>query len=193
MTTIASIQGNGWVVMGADSQSTISEYRRLLMGGHKVYDNNGILIAGCGQGRGLDLLHKAFDAPHPGAEMIELAELDSWMVFQFMDDVRELFVESGYDMKDDGDYAQHNSAFLVAVNGVAYFVDDDYSVDRDSRGFMTAGSGGDYASGALHALGDSIFESVDAAKLAMTRAIEAAKAYDVYTGGDIRLYVQMAP
>lgn len=190
MTTIASIQGDGWVVMGSDTQSTIAEYRVLKMGGHKIYDNNGVLIAGCGQGRGLDILHKGWSAPHPGSKMTKLEELDEWMVYQFMKDVRTIFIDSGYDMKDDGDFAQHESAFIVAVNGVAYFIDDDYSVDRDIRGFMSAGSGGDYAAGALAAQGRKIFSSVDAAQRAMRVAIDAAKEFDIYSGGDTEIFVQ---
>lgn len=176
--------------MAADSQSTVSEYRVLKMSGHKVYTNNDVMIAGCGMGRGLDLMHKGWEASHPGPSMKDLAELDEWMVYQFMSDVREVFVEAGYDMKDDGDYAQHESAFIVAINGVAYFIDDDYSVDRDARGFMSAGSGGDYAAGALYAQGDKIFESIESATEALTIAINAAKEYDVYSGGETRIYIQ---
>lgn len=190
MTTIASIQGDGWVVMGSDTQSSISDYRILKMAGHKIYTNNGVMIAGCGQGRGLDLLHKGWEASHPGPKMTKPEELDEWMVYDFITGVRELFVEAGYDMKDDGDFAKHESAFIVAVNGVAYYIDDDYSVDRDARGFMSAGSGGDYATGALYAMGDIIFKNIDTATTAMKIAIDAAKEYDVYSGGETRIYIQ---
>lgn len=190
MTTIASIQGDGWVVIGADTQSTLNEYRVLKMSGHKVYNNNGVLIAGCGQGRGLDLLHKGWVAPHPGATAKTDEMLDAWMVKTFIPKVRELFIEAGYDMKEDGDFAQHESAFLIAINGVVYYLDDDYSVDRDSRGFMSAGSGGDYAIGALATCTKTMFKSVESASRAMRTAINVAKDYDAYSGGDTHIYVQ---
>lgn len=189
MTTIAAIQGDGWVVIGADTQSTLDEYRVLKMSGDKVYDNNGILIAGCGQGRGLDLLHKGWDAPKPPPSMNTGEKLDRWMVSEFVPKVRELFIEHGYDMKDDGDFAQHESKFLVAVRGFVYILDDDYSVDRDIRGLTTSGSGGDYALGALHAQGKKIFRTEEDAVRAMVVAIGAAKEYDVYSGGETRTYI----
>ena len=189
MTTIAAIQGDGWVVIGADSQSTLNDYRALNMVGEKVYNNNGILIAGAGMGRGLDLMHKGWQAPKPPRNVKTPEQLDQWMVYGFMPAVRQLFVESGYDMKDLGDHARHDSAFIVAVNGTAYYIDDDYSVDRDIRGYMTTGSGGDYATGALYAQGPKMFRSIDAATKALTTAVNAAKDFDVYSGGDTRIYI----
>lgn len=189
MTTIAAIQGDGWVVMGADSQGTYNDSKRLLMQGEKVYDNNGILIAGCGMGRGLDLIHKAWTAPKPRPDQT-IEQLDKWMARTFIPKLRQLFIDAGYDMKDDGDYAQHESVFLIAVQGVLYIIDDDYSFDREARGTITSGSGGDYAQGALHAQGNSIFKSIHKASHAMTKAIDAAKEYDVYSGGETKIYVQ---
>ena len=189
MTTIAAIQGDGWVVMGADSQGTYAEYRRVLMDGDKVYDNNGLLIAGCGMGRGLDLMQKAWVAPKPRGKKTP-EQMDYWMAKTFIPAMRELFIRSGYDMKDDGDYAQHDSVFLVAVQGILYIIDDDYSFDRDARKSITSGSGGDFAQGALFAQGTDIFKSIESAKKALKIAVDAAKAYDVYSGGETRVYVQ---
>lgn len=192
MTTIAAIQGEGWVVMGSDTQSTLDDYRAMKMGGRKIYENNGYLIGGAGMGRGLDLLHKGWAAPKPPRNIKTADELDHWLVYGFIPAMRELFIESGYDMKDFGDFARHESAFIIAVRGIAYYVDSDYAIDRESRGIMTTGSGGDYAMGALHAQGKQIFKSVDAASKAVTLAIEAAKEFDVYSGGETHIFVQKA-
>lgn len=189
MTTIAAIQGDGWVLMGADTQSTVNDYKRLKMSGEKVYDNNGILIAGCGQGRGLNLLHHAWTAPKPPVSR-DPEKLDVWMAKTFIPKMRELFIKSGYDMKDDGDYAQHDSVFLVAVNNVLYYVDDDYSFDRESRRYLASGSGGDFALGALTTLGNGIFKDIASAKKALIAAVNAAKQFDVYTGGETKTYLQ---
>lgn len=191
MTTIAAIQGDGWVVMGADTQGTYNDYRVVKMKGDKVYNNNGILIAGCGQGRGLDILHKAWKAPKPPRIMDE-AQLDIWMARTFIPKMRQIFIESGYDMKDDGDFAQHESVFLIAVQGVLYIVDDDYSFDRDARNFITSGSGGDFAQGALYAQGPKIFKTIAEASKALTVAIDAAKEFDTNSGGETRIYIQEA-
>lgn len=190
MTTIVAVQGDGWVVMGSDTQSTLDDYRVLRMGGHKIYNNNGVLIAGAGQGRGLDLLHKAWEAPTPPKTMTSSEELDEWMVYNFAAEVRELFIENGYDMKDDGHFAQHSSAFLIAVNGLVYYLDDDYSVDRDARGIMFSGTGGDFAAGALYAQGSKVFRSPEDAVKAITIAIEIAKSLDAFSGGETKTYIQ---
>lgn len=192
MTTIAAIQGDGWVVMGADTQATYHDYRTIYMKDDKVIDNNGILIAGCGIGRGMNLLQKGWKAPKPAANRTP-EQLDRWMVNTFIPGMRHLFVEGGYDMKDDGDYAQFENVFIVAVQGQVYIVDEDYSVDRCARNYFTSGSGGDFAQGSLYSSwksGKKIFTDKEAAIKAMTIAIDAAKDFDSNSGGDTRIYVQ---
>ena len=190
MTTIAAIQGDGWVVMGSDSQGTYNDSKRLLMQGGKVYNNNGILIAGCGMGRGLDLMHKAWKAPKPTRKYADVEDLDIWMARTFIPKMRQLFIDAGYDMKDDGEYAMHESVFLIAVQGVLYIIDDDYSFDREVRGYITSGSGGDYAQGSLFSAKAEIFTDIEHAKEAMETAIDAAKEFDIFSGGETRLYTQ---
>jgi len=191
MTTIAAIQGDGWVVMGADSQSTYLEYRKLFMKDHKIIDNNGILIAGCGIGRGMNLLQRGWKAPKPRANMSP-EQLDNWMIKTFIPGMRKLFVDGGYDMKDDGDFAQFENVFIVAVQGHLYVIDEDYSVDRDERNYFTSGSGGDFAQGSLYRSGPKLFTDFDYAQKEMKTAIEAAKEFDSNTGGEVRIYVQEA-
>lgn len=189
MTTIAAIQGDGWVVMGADTQATFNEYRKVYMVDDKVIENNGILIAGCGLGRGMNLLQRAWKAPKPRVNL-STEQLDVWMVKTFIPSMRKLFIENGYDMKDDGDYAKFENVFIVAVQGTVYIIDEDYSYDRDSRSFITSGSGGDFAQGALFAAGPSAFKNIEAAKKAMKVAIDAGREFDSNSGGESRIYVQ---
>lgn len=193
MTTIAAIQGKNWVVMGADTQSTHDEYRRVKMSDDKVVSNNGILIAGCGMGRGLNLLHYVFKAPKPQPERT-VEQLDRWMSNIFIPEMRQCFMDNGYDMKDDGDFAQHESVFLVAVQGIVYIVADDYSWDRDARNYITSGSGGDFAQGSLYrsAQTNKIFTNIAEAKKEMKIAIDAAKDFDINSGGETKIYVQEA-
>lgn len=191
MTTIAAVQGDGWVVMGADTQGTYHEYRKVYMTDDKVIDNNGILIAGCGLGRGMNLLQRAWKAPKPRSLMTP-EQLDVWMVKTFIPKMRELFIKHGYDMKDDGDYAKFENVFIVAVQGHVYIIDEDYGYDRDIRKYITSGSGGDFAQGALFAAGPKIFKNLEEAKKAMQTAIDAAKEFDSNSGGETRIYIQEA-
>lgn len=194
MTTIAAIQGEGWVVMGADSQGTYNDYRNVFMKDHKVVDNNGVLIAGCGIGRGMNLLQRGWKAPKPKT-LLTPDKLDTWMIKTFLPGMRKLFIDNGYDMKDDGDYAQFENVFLVAVQGTFYIIDEDYSLDRDARNYFATGSGGDFAQGSLYtsaSMGRKIFTDVDAAAKAMTAAVNAAKDFDTNSGGETRIYTQYA-
>ena len=189
MTTIAAIQGKNWVVMGAETNSTHDDYRRVKMTDDKVINNNGILIAGCGTGRGMNLLQHTFKAPRPAPDRTP-DQLDKWVSNIFIPEMRQLFMDHGYDMKAEGEYAQHDTVFIIAVQGVVYLLDEDYSWDRDIRGYITSGSGGDFAQGVLYASGEKIFTNIAEAKKAMKKAIECAIEFDVYSGGDVRLYVQ---
>jgi ATP-dependent protease HslVU (ClpYQ) peptidase subunit len=193
MTTIAAVQGKNWVVMGADSQSTHDDYRRVRMADDKVINNNGILIAGCGSGRGMNLLQYVFKSPKPQPGLTT-DKLDRWMSNIFIPEMRQTFMDHGYDMKDDGDYAQHDGVFLVAVQGVLYIIDDSYAWDRDSRGYITSGSGGDFAQGSLYrsAQNGKLFTNLTEAKKEMKLAIDSAKEFDIYSGGESRIYVQQA-
>ena len=189
MTTIAAIQGKNWVVMGADTQSTHGEYRKVYMSDDKVINNNGVLIAGCGSGRGTNLVQHVFKSPQPSPGRT-IEQLDKWMTTIFIPELRQTFMDHGYDMKDDGDFAQHESVFLVAVQGVVYIIDDDYSWYRDIRGYITSGSGGDFAQGVLFGADQKIFTNLAEAKKAMKKAIEAGIAFDSNSGGEARVYVQ---
>lgn len=191
MTTIAAIQGDGWVVMGADSQGTYNDYRNVYMKDHKVVNNNGILIAGCGIGRGMNLLQRGWKAPKPSRSLTP-DQLDTWMIKTFIPGMRKLFIENGYDMKDDGDYAKFENVFLIAVQGTLYILDEDYSLDRDSRNYFATGTGGDFAQGSLYSAGSKIFTDIEAASKAMTLAVDAAKEFDTNSGGETRVYIQEA-
>ena len=191
MTTIAAIQGKNWVVMGADTQSTHGEYRKVYMADDKVINNNGILIAGCGSGRGSNLIQHVFKAPKPQPNRT-LEQLDKWLTTIFIPELRQVFMDNGYDMKADGEFAQHDSEFIVAVQGVLYIIDDDYSWDRDKRGYIASGSGGDFAQGVLYGAGEKIFTNQAEAKKAMKKAIDAGMEFDSNSGGEARIYVQQA-
>jgi ATP-dependent protease HslVU (ClpYQ) peptidase subunit len=186
MTTLAAIQGKGWVVMGCDSRSSDEEGRPMEMATHKIVENNGALIAGAGAGRGSNILQFGWKAPKPTAA----ENLDIFMTQKFIPQMREAFINAGYDMKEDGDAASHDSQFLVSIRGVVYPIFEDYSWDRDIRGIYYAGSGSPIALGAMAALGIDDVQDAQQAERLVRKAIEIATEWDIYTSGPIITKIQ---
>ena len=91
MTTLAAIQGDGWSVIGCDSRSSDDSGRPIDMATPKIVENNGILIAGSGAGRGSNLLQYGWKAPRPGAG----ENLDLFVTKKFIPAMRKLFIDAG--------------------------------------------------------------------------------------------------
>ena len=181
MTTLIAVQGKGWSVLGCDSRSSDESGRLIKMATHKIVENNGILIAGSGAGRGSNIMQFGWKAPRPTAHQ----DLDIYMTQVFIPAMRKTFIEAGYDMKEDGEAAAHDSSFIVSVKGVIYPIFEDYSWDRDTRGIYYSGSGGDVALGALEALGISKVTSVISAEKIVQKAIHIASQWDIHTSEPI--------
>ena len=114
MTTLAAIQGDGWAVIGCDSRSSDDSGRPMNLATHKIIENNGILIAGSGSSRGSNILQFGWKAPKPTVN----ENLDKFMTQKFIPQMRQAFIDAGYDMKEDGDAAEHDSSFIIVVRGV---------------------------------------------------------------------------
>lgn len=186
MTTLAAIQGNGWSVIGSDSRSSDEHGRPIDMATNKIIENNGILIAGSGAGRGSNLLQFGWKPPKP-----KLSEdLDVFMTKRFIPSMRKIFIDAGYDMKEDGDSAAHDSQFIVSIRGILYPIFEDYSWDRDTRGIYYSGSGGDIAIGAMEALNVGRVTSASAAEKIIKKAIEISTKWDIYSSGPIITKIQ---
>ena len=188
MTTLVAIQGNGWAAVGCDSRSSGDDGRFMELATHKIIENNGILIAGSGASRGSNILQFGWKAPKPRVT----DDLDVFMTQTFIPAMRKLFIDSGYDMKEDGDAAAHDSQFLIVVRGVIYPVFEDYSWDRDSRGIYYGGSGGDVALGVMEALHINKAKTPEQAEKIIHRAIEVACMWDIYTSAPIITKIQYA-
>jgi hypothetical protein len=186
MTTLAAIQGDGWSVIGCDSRSSDDSGRPIDMATPKIVDNNGILIAGSGAGRGSNLLQYGWKAPKPRVG----EDLDLFVTQKFIPAMRKLFVDAGYDMKEDGDAAAHDSQFLISIRGIIYPIFEDYSWDRDVRGIYYSGSGGDIAIGVMEALRINRVETATQAEKIIKKAIDIASKWDIYTGGPIITKIQ---
>jgi ATP-dependent protease HslVU (ClpYQ) peptidase subunit len=188
MTTLAGIQGNGWAVLGCDSRATLEGGRIIEIGTAKVIENNGILIAGAGSGRGSNILHFGWEAPRPVGKV----DLDEWMTKTFVPSMRKAFIDAGYDAKAEDSAAEHDSEFLICVKSRLYYLFDDYSWDRDTRGIFTCGSGGELALGALDALNAENANTPETATKKMKQAITTAIKYDSNSGGNVLTFIQRA-
>ena len=187
MTTLAAIQGDGWAVIGCDSRSSDDSGRPMNLATHKIIENNGILIAGSGASRGSNLLQFGWKAPKP----TQTENLDKFMTQKFIPSMRKLFIDAGYDMKEDGDVAEHDSSFLIVVRGVIYPVFEDYSWDRDTSGIYYSGSGGDIALGAMEALlGEYQYLEAEGAESVVRSAISIASKWDIHTAQPIIVMTQ---
>jgi ATP-dependent protease HslVU (ClpYQ) peptidase subunit len=188
MTTLAAIQGDGWAVIGCDSRASDEGGRYMDLATHKIVDNNGILIAVSGASRGGNIAQFGWKAPKPRVN----EDLDIFMTTKFIPSLRKAFQDAGYEGKDDGAAAEHDSSLIVSVRGVIYPIFEDYSWDREDRNVYYSGSGGDIALGALEVLNYQKIKSPEAAEKALRKAIEAAIKHDIYSGGEIHTYVQEA-
>ena len=188
MTTLAAIQGDGWTVIGCDSRASDESGRYMELATSKIIENNGILIAVSGASRGGNIAQFGWKPPKPRAN----EDLDVFMTTKFIPSLREAFIKAGFEGKEDGDAAWHDSNLLVSIRGVLYPIFNDYSWDREARKIYYAGSGGDIAVGALEILNYEKIKTPEAAEKALRRAIEAACKHDIYSGGEIHTYVQEA-
>jgi hypothetical protein len=155
----------------------------------KVVANGPYLIAVSGSSRGGNIAQFGFSPPQP-PENANDAALDKFMTRKFIPQLREAFIEGGYDAKPDSDSATHDSPLLVIVSGVIYPVEIDYSWDREVRNIYYAGSGGDVALGAMVALGIQKSKDAVAAASIIKRAVAIACEWDVYTNPPIIVETQ---
>jgi len=188
MTTLAAIQGEGWSVIGCDSRASDEGGRYMDLATHKIVDNNGVLIAVSGASRGGNIAQFGWKPPKPRTN----EDLDQFMTNRFIPSLREAFIKSGYEGKEDGSAAEHDSQLIVSVRGVIYPIFNDYSWDRETRNVYYSGSGGDLALGALEALNYEKAKTPEAAEKILKKAIEIAIKHDIYSGGEIHTYVQEA-
>lgn len=189
MTTLVAVQGNGWAAIGCDSRATEDNGMVMQLATPKIIENNGYLIAVAGASRGGNLVQFGWKPPKPKANL-SLEALDMFMTKTFIPALRKLFIDSGFDMKDDGDTASFDSNLIVSVQGVIYPIFEDYSWDREDRNIYIAGSGSSYALGAMCAQGYEKCKTPEQAEKMIRKSIEIAKQWDAFTAGDIHTFIQ---
>ena len=195
MTTILAVQGNGWAVVGFDSRISTEDTNRvstLGRGVEKITRNGDYLIGAAGDVRAINLLSYAFNPPKP--EDLTGTKLDRFMTTKFIPALRKCFEDQGYAVKGSDEGAVHNSTVLVVVNGTIYEIDSDYAWARDTYGIYAAGSGGDYALGALHGMfGPSRELHIEKTKAYVRKALEVGARLDAGSGAPFHILFQASP
>jgi ATP-dependent protease HslVU (ClpYQ) peptidase subunit len=193
MTVLAAFQGDGFAVIGADSRASDYGGRVMVLSNRKVvwdeYEN--YLFAITGATRGGNLIQQGWTPPTPPVWQ-GIDELDKFMTRDFIPQLRELFVDAGYEgVTLDGASAQHDTNFLVAVQGIIYPIMEDYSWDRDTRNIYYNGSGGDVALGTMVGLGiDKCKSDPKKAKAIIKKAVEAACAWNAFCAAPVIIETQ---
>jgi len=185
MTTIAAIQGPDWVVVAADSQSSGEDGFAINIPDGKVFKNSNIVFAGAGAVRGINLLQHDFAPP-----VINTKDTDKYVTRQLIPAIRRTFAEAGYEISKTDAAVENDNIWIVVVKGQVYRIDEDYSWERTVNNLYVAGSGEQFALGAMEALTNgTMVDDLAKAKKIATKAIQIASKYDVATGGKITVTV----
>ena len=185
MTTLIAIQHDDWCLIAGDSQTTFYNLGDDCSPMGKIAQNGKYLIAGAGTVRGMNIAQHNFNPPPPVKK-----NLDKFMISQFIPALRQAFVKSGYDMKDDGDIAQHDNNFIVAAFGTLYFIDEAYGLERSGNNLYVSGTGMQLALGAAYALGINEVDDWEEACEIAYKAVKAAIKYDIHSGGRVQIALQ---
>lgn len=188
MSTVLGIQGDGWCVLGADSQSSLGNRKsKKSRAEGKLVRRQKLIIGVVGDVRALDLV-SIFKPPvtkHTGR---------NYLVKDFIPALIDSFIKHYYlqvtQEEDDLEgKAVSGSVFLVARQGKLYRISQDFSASADTRGLFAIGSGEDYALGALAVIWKT-GGTIEEARVAVRQALKVAAGYDVYTSGPFYTYSQ---
>jgi ATP-dependent protease HslVU (ClpYQ) peptidase subunit len=186
MTTIASIQGNGWSVVGYDSRVSEDDGRYYTLPKHsgKVVSNSGYLLGAAGDMRAVNILTDVFKPP-PAADLAGV-KLDKFMTSRFIPELKSCFEENNY-----GKDGEQESSILVSVNGVVYDIGSNYEWCHDEYGVYGLGSGGNYALGCLYSsLGAINSRTIEDAKSQVRDALTIAARLDHRSGAPFNVLIQ---
>jgi ATP-dependent protease HslVU (ClpYQ) peptidase subunit len=185
MTTLVGIQGDGWCLLGADSKASDTDGSFIYLQDSKIFPNGPTLIAGSGAVRTLNILEYGWTAPRYRGKTPE-----EYMTRYFIPSLRRKLVEAGSEWKKEDEVAKFDNGLLIAVKGKIFKVSDDYSWETSLSRLYRGGSGGDYALGAMIALGaENIIDREQTESIAR-QAINAAITADLFSGGDVVIRYQ---
>ena len=151
----------------------------------KIAINGKYLVAAAGTVRGMNIIQHSFRPPTPPK-----TNLDSFMVNKFIPALRKAFVDSGYEMKENGDIASFDNDLIIAANGIIYFIDEVYGLERNKENLHVTGTGKQLALGAAVALGINDVSSFEEATEILKQAVKTAIKFDIYSGDAVQIAIQ---
>lgn len=191
MTTIAAVQGDGWAVVGYDSQVTemLAGGRKFVLpkNSQKVVKNGDYLLGSAGSLRGLNLLANVFKPPTPPAKNVKEETLDKFFCSVFVPELRNCFENNSF-----GKEGTQDSDILVILRGRVYQLGSDYEWSPDQDGIYAIGSGSGYALGSLYTTSTAIGKklSPEQAKLNVKKALEVSSKLDACTSEPFEVIIQ---
>jgi ATP-dependent protease HslVU (ClpYQ) peptidase subunit len=176
MTCIVGLVEQDKVIMGADSAGS-DGWILLEYGSPKLFRNGEFLIGFTSSWRMGQLLRYSLRPP----VMAPDADIEEYMVTEFVEAVRTCFKDGGWARKDEEQ--ESGGCFLVGVRGRLFFVDDDYQVGTLAEGFAAVGSG------QMAALGSLFTSQGQPASIRVEQALRAAERFTATVRSPFRIEV----
>lgn len=190
MTTILAVQGDGWAVIGSDTQWSTDDGRVGKSTQSKVITLNKYLIGIAGYTRGANVIQHNFTPPAPPPKA-QGQKLNKFVVSQFVPAYKAVLEGTGVGLPQyDDEVAKTTIDCLVVVNGTIFQIDEDYGTDMDANRLYAIGSGSDYGLGALQALTDKKKLTIPMAKQAILKSLSISAKFDAGTGAPFHVFTQ---
>lgn len=192
MTTILAIQGEGWAVIGSDTQWQDDYGRVGRMNQPKIVSVGKYLIGIAGDTRGANIVQHMFAPP---ALPVKLSgnKLANLMVAQFIPALKECLEKNGAGRPQfDDQPALNENEILVCANGVIFQIDGDYSTEMDTNNLYAIGSGAHYGLGAMQSLVNNRKIGLTVAKTILVKGLNIAAKFDSNSSAPFHTFIQQA-
>lgn len=152
MTTIIGIQYDNKSEIHVDSRVTDDNGRVYSHPDMKKFAEKGdFIIAGSGETLPCDVAQKIWNPPKPTPK--DRKDIYTFIITKAMPSLRECLSSNGYNFDEEHDKKKDGERFhfIISCCGELFDIDQELTVCRNEDGFYVAGSGGEYALGALYA------------------------------------------
>lgn len=152
MTTIIGIQHTNRSEIFVDSRVTDDNGRIFTHPDMKKFAEIGdFIVAGSGETLPCDIAQKIWQPPKPTVK--DKKDLYTFMIVKAMPSLRECLSKNGYNFDEEHDKKKDGERFhfIISCCGELFDVDQELSVCKNESDYYVAGSGGDFALGALYA------------------------------------------
>lgn len=163
MTCIVGLVDSGKVFIGGDSAG-VAGLNLTVRSDAKVFRNGDFLFGFTSSFRMGQLLRYALIHPKRFPDK----SVDSFMVTDFVDAVRNCLKSGGYARRDRE--TESGGTFLVGYEGRLFRIEDDYQVGESASPYDAVGCGADFALGAMFASNGA------APEIRVAQALSAAEA-----------------